>query len=143
MGAFEPRSFPPKLLDRMAADLRAGAIAFGALHRGEPVALMFAFLGKTDTIYGTLPLAGDEAYLAEMHTRVPFRGRNLAPHLRHHAYVALAGMGKTRLYSVSNAFNAQSIRFKEKLDARFLWLGMRIALFGRAGRVVKLRTYRG
>ena len=83
----------------------------------------------------------DEAYLAGMCTKNEFRGKNIAPHTRYRAYEVLRDMGKTTYYSYSGVFNAPALRFKKKLQARFLWLGLSVVIFRKHRWHWKLRTY--
>ena len=71
-----------------------------------------------------------EAYLYDAQTHYNFRGRNLAPYLRYKSYYALNLMGFDILYSCSDYFNRPAIRFKQKLNARFLSIGMNLNLIG-------------
>ena len=76
-------------------------------------------------------LAADEGYLFGTHIAEAHRGRGLAPYLRIRCYQVLAGLGRTRLYSVSDRFNTPALRFKQKLGAEIAGAGLHVELFGR------------
>lgn len=63
-------------------------------------------------------LASDEVYLFGMFIAREYRGLRLAGALRSRVYDELAMEGRTRLYSVTLAFNRSSRRFKARLGAR-------------------------
>ncbi len=71
-----------------------------------------------------------EVYLYDAQTHYNFRGRNLAPYLRYKSYKALNAMGFDILYSCSDYFNRPAIRFKQKLNARFLSICINLNLVG-------------
>ncbi len=74
-------------------------------------------------------LEDSEVYLFDMYTMKTFRGKGIAPCLRYETYKLLRKMGRSKFYSISDFFNITSIRFKEKLNARFLELRLYIRLF--------------
>ena len=76
------------------------------------------------------PLNNREAYLYDAQTLYSFRGQNLAPYLRYKCYKALKSMGRDVLFSHSDYFNRPSIRFKQKLNARFLAIGFDVEIAG-------------
>lgn len=76
------------------------------------------------------PLNDREAYLYDAQTLYSFRGHNLAPYLRYNCYKALKSMGQDVLFSISDYFNRPAIRFKQKLNARFLAIGIDIEIAG-------------
>ena len=86
-------------------------------------------------------LRENEAYLYDMYVLNAYRGINLAPLLRYRCYQELANIGRTVLYSVSLIPNAPAIRFKKKLDARILSLGLYVKLGKTFRWDWKLRTY--
>jgi hypothetical protein len=71
-----------------------------------------------------------EVYLYDAQTHYNFRGRNLAPYLRYKSYKALNEMQFDILYSCSDYFNRPAIRFKQKLNARFLSICINLNLVG-------------
>jgi len=77
------------------------------------------------------PLREGEAYLFDAFTLTAWRGKGVAPYLRHRVYQILAARGCTRFYSVSIRTNRAAIRFKEKLGGRIVGSGWRVTVFGR------------
>jgi Acetyltransferase (GNAT) family len=75
------------------------------------------------------PLKKNEAYLFDAYILMDFRGKQLAPFMRYQCYKELEKLGKTKLYSISETVNKQSINFKKKLNARFIFLGLYVRLF--------------
>jgi len=74
------------------------------------------------------PLNNREAYLYDAQTLYSFRGQNLAPYLRYNCYKVLKSMGRDVLFSISDYFNRPAVRFKQKLNARFLAIGFDIEI---------------
>ena len=77
----------------------------------------------------TFRLKDNEAYLLNMWTFHAYRGKNLAPYLRHQSYRLLEKQGRTEKYSITQYFNKSSIKFKNKLNSKHLKLYLSIALF--------------
>ena len=62
---------------------------------------------------------------------MPFRGRGIAPFIRYQLYKEVAKLGKQKLYSISDAFNAPSLKFKKKLNAILVEKHIDIEIFSR------------
>jgi hypothetical protein len=69
-----------------------------------------------------------DAYLFDAYVARRFRGRNLAPWLRHRVHQECARLGRSNLYSVTLAFNSSSRRFKDKLGAEEIELRVLVGL---------------
>lgn len=76
-----------------------------------------------------MDLKDNEAYLFDMFTYEKFRGKNLAPYLRHKSFEELRKHNKDTFYSVTMFHNKPSLRFKEKLNAKKIYLKARFRLF--------------
>ena len=76
-------------------------------------------------------LKGNEAYLFDAYVLMEYRGKKLAPFMRYQCYKELEKLNKTILYSFSDVLNKQSIRFKQKLNAKFVSLFLYISLFNK------------
>lgn len=137
LAALEPGLSPEELLSRR----RPGKLCYGALYRGEVAALNWIDLERCDFIARPYVLAANEAYLSTMYTRLAFRGRNLAPHLRRRSYEMLEGMGRSKFFSVSDVLSPAAIGFKKKLGARFVFFALYIRLFGRIERHWIVKRY--
>ena len=115
----------------LSSRLERGQRCLGARYRGQIAAFMWCDLGECGHKWNKRKMGDGEVYLFDMYTLKPFRGRNIAPCLRHHAYQALRAAGCRTFYSISEFFNHPAIRFKRKLNAQFLWVGLYIELFGK------------
>ena len=141
LAANDPAAFPEDRLAELLERLRGGRQCFGAMFRDQIIAMTSIDLDRATYLGRSIPLAAHEVYLGDMFTRQEFRGRNIAPHLRQRACRELQAVGKTSFYSFSEAFNPAAVRFKEKLGAKVLWLGLHVEIFGRYGWHWKLREY--
>jgi hypothetical protein len=128
-----------QLLERLAK----GQKCFGVRHEGSLAAFTWADLRECFDTWCRFPLAENEAYLFDAYTLEAFRGKRIAPFMRYYCYRALNQMGRDRFYSISEVFNAPSIRFKNRLKARCLSLWLTFELFGRHRWTVKLKDYPG
>jgi ribosomal protein S18 acetylase RimI-like enzyme len=117
--------------DEARRRLETGIRGFGAWAGGELVAYMWAHLDELDHEPCRRPLAPDEGYLYGARTARSCRGLGLGPALRTALYQHLAAEGRTRLLSVSYAFNQPAIRFKRKLNARLIERHVAVVLWGR------------
>ncbi len=106
-----------------------GDLCFGIKFRGEIVAFTWVSLKECREIFHHAAMLGNEAYLHDMYVLKAFRGRNLAPVLRYKTYEILHGIGRDTYYSITEYFNASSSRFKQKLNATPVFLGVYIELF--------------
>jgi hypothetical protein len=123
------------LLNRM----NTGCLCVGIFHQEKLAAFSWANL-KESTFDGCrFVLRPNEAYLFDAFTLIEFRGKGLASQARFRVYTELEKHGRTRFYSVTDYFNKPSRRFKEKLGARQLWLGLFVKLFSRWTFTFKLK----
>jgi len=113
--------------------LEDGKTCLGVKIGGQVAASMWIDLQEVNCNGYRFPLHDDEAYLFDIYTMKSFRGKGVAPYLRHESYKALRKMGRYKYYSFSDSFNAPSLRFKKKLGAKFLLLGLHVKLFNRFG----------
>lgn len=84
----------------------------------------------------------DEAYLFAAYIDPAYRGHNLAPFMRALCYAELRALGRTRLWSYTDYYNASARRFKTKLGAVDEALCLHIDLFGKWSKTLTLRHYR-
>ena len=87
------------------------------------------------------PLKDNEAYLFDAYTLMHFRGKGLAPYIRYQCYKELAKSDRHKLFSISNYFNTPSIKFKNKLNAKFLELRLSVELFRKWSFDLHLKKY--
>jgi hypothetical protein len=109
--------------------LKDGHFCLGLIKAGEVVTFNWANPHESSGDLCRFLLKKDEAYLYDAYTLRTYRGKRLAPYLRYQSYRYLSKRGMTRLYSISDAFNTPSIKFKKKLNAQFVKLGILIRLF--------------
>lgn len=116
------------LLDR----LRAGTLCLGVKCRGAIVAFTWCNLNEcTFEKHRLFSLAAHEASLFDAYTVESFRGRDLAPWMRYRCYEEMSRLGRNRCYSVTVVFNAPALRFKQKLGAQALELGVFVEILRR------------
>jgi hypothetical protein len=121
--------------------LADGGICLGMKLGNQIAAFMWINIKERGFKETIIPLKSDEAYLWNMYTMESFRGINLAPYLRYKSYELLKGMGRDKLYSISEYFNTPAIKFKLKLNAKRLRLGLYIKLFKKYHWDITLRSY--
>ncbi len=122
--------------------LEKGWKCLGAKHQGKVVAYTWIDLEECHFSGHRFPLKDNEAYLFDMYTAKSFRGKNIAAYLRYETYKALKEMGKDTYYSISELFNKPSIKFKQKLNAKFLKKSLYIELFKKIRLRIPLKTYK-
>jgi hypothetical protein len=122
--------------------MKNGDKCFGVKHFEKIVGYTWINL-KNSTYRGNIfRLSDHEAYLYDMYTRRSYRGKNIAPYLRYQCYNILNKMGRNTFYSVSEFFNPPSIKFKKKLNARFVRLSLHIKLFNKLRWHITLKKYK-
>lgn len=126
-----------KVLD----NLKKGDTCLGIKYKGEIVAFTWFSVEQVRSYLYSSVFKANEAYLYDMYVLKAFRGKNLAPILRYRNYEILKKMGRDTFYSVSECSNAASLRFKEKLNARFVFWALYIGLFGKYHHLWVLRRY--
>jgi hypothetical protein len=127
--------------EQMLDMLSAGHKCLGIKYNGEIVSCGWINLQNCNSHLISFPLKENEAYLYGMRTFSAYRGKNLAPYLRHQIYNKLADIGRTKLYSITVFRNTASIKFKRKLGAKNLKLMMKIKLLNKYDWNFTLRNY--
>ncbi|MBW2173573.1 MAG: hypothetical protein JRF64_02805 [Deltaproteobacteria bacterium] len=117
--------------EQLMTRLKEGKMCFGAKQRERLAAFTWCDVEECNCEGLRFQLKDDEAYLFDAHTMDSFRGKGIAPYLRYQLYKKLAKLGRTKLYSISIRFNAPSLKFKEKLNAKLIGSGLFIELFHR------------
>ena len=87
------------------------------------------------------PFGPDEAYLFDAYVAPDHRGRGLAACLRRLGYAELRAAGRTRFYSITDAFNRSAKRYKKKLGGRPILLAVHVCPFGWVKYTKVLRQY--
>lgn len=121
--------------------LNEHCLCFGLRLKGEIAAYMWCNLHRCHSRIAVFPLKEDEAYLCSAVTLKAYRGKNLAPLLRYELYRYLNQIGRTNFYSITEYFNTPAWKFKEKLGAKQLRLGLHIRFGSRYQRNVTLKRY--
>jgi hypothetical protein len=87
----------------------------------------------------TLRLKANEAYLFDARTYQEFRGKNIAPYIRHKLYGIMKARGVDTFYSITLLSNTASMRFKRKLDSRPTELSLYVGLFKKCHMHLRLK----
>jgi len=128
--------------DDFQKKLDNGYKCFCAKHQGQIVAYSWFDFEECRFIDPLFKLNKSEAYLFDLYTLESYRGKNIAPYLRSEGYKALNGMGKDTFYSISECFNAPAVKFKNKLNAKFLGTYLLIDLFRKWKWNLKIKEYK-
>jgi hypothetical protein len=118
-----------------------GCLCFGVKHEREIIAYNWCDLEHCNDKQIPFNLKKTEAYLFDMYTFKAYRGKNIAPYIRHQLYSHLIKMGRTDFFSITEVFNNPSLKFKRKLGAHpsKLYLNIKIGNFFK--RNILLRSY--
>jgi hypothetical protein len=109
--------------------LKAGKKCLGLRHNSDIAVFMWIDLDICPFEPIDAPLKSDEAYLADMYTMEPYRGKNLAPYLRYYSYEILNKIRRDKIYSVVEYFNTSAMKYKQKLNPRKIKLVFYLRLF--------------
>ena len=127
--------------DKLLARLKNGKKCLGMKRGTEIAVFMWIDLDKCNCEVSEFRLNKNEAYLYDMYTMEAFRGKNIAPYLRYQGYQMLKEIGRDTFYSISDYFNSSSIKFKKKLNAKFIRLVFYISLFGKFRHSFTMKKY--
>lgn len=130
--------------EKLHARLQEGKKCFGIKYHGSLAAFTWCNFRTCTLTYGNISvrnLQDDEAYLFDAYTVLAYRGKGIAPYIRYQLYKELARVGRHRLHSISDAFNKPAIKFKKKLNARFIELQLLVSLFKRWRHVFLIKKY--
>ena len=128
---------------RVMHNFEAGDTCMGLKKDGRIAAFTWFSTGDRGSIFYSPRLKENEAYLYDVYVLEDFRRRNLATVLRHKSYEILVEMGRDTFYSITEASNKPSMRLKEKLGARRVFLGAYVKLFRKWVFRPVLRSYPG
>lgn len=118
--------------DDLRVRIRAGMLCLGVKYRGSIVAFTWCNLHQcTFEKHPLFKLESHEASLFDAYTVESFRGRDLAPWMRYRCYEEMARLGRDRCYSITVVFNEPAVRFKQKLGAQALELGVFVEILRR------------
>lgn len=125
------------LVDR----LERGLTCFAVKHQGRIAAYIWCAFDVIDDPVYQATLKENEAHLFNLYTRPEYRGKGLAPLMRYQCYKALKARGVDVFYSLCDYFNAPSVRYKKKMNARIQKLGLFFAIGKRYSRSWVLKEY--
>jgi len=111
--------------------LEEGKKCFGVKCNSELAAFMWVDLKECNFEGNRFALKQDWAYLYNAWTLEHFRGRRIASYMRYQCYKALNQLGRNKYYSITEYFNTPAAKFKERLGAKNIKLGLAIGLFGK------------
>ncbi|WP_025740675.1 MULTISPECIES: hypothetical protein [Aquimarina] len=115
--------------NQLKLDMKRGQLCIGLKRENEIATLLFVELEDFVFKKRTFTLKDNEGYLLNVYTFQAYRGKNLAPFLRHHCYKLLEEHGINHLYSIITYFNSSSLKVNKKLNAKKLNLYLYIGLF--------------
>ena len=115
------------LMDRMDQGMQC----LGAWSDDQPIAFCWCSPTGCHLTGCTLRLVSGEACILDTYTQMEFRGRGVGTALRYELMKRFSEDGIVRFYSVSNRYNASSLRMKAKLGARVVYSGTSLQLLGR------------
>jgi hypothetical protein len=116
-------------------------LCFAIKQDQEIMAFMWCNLTRCNSSFNSFFLTEDEAYLFNAHTYKKYRGFNLAPYLRCEIYKYLKEIGRTRIFSYTEYFNAPAVNFKKKIKAKHVKLGIHIKILFKYERNFTLKTF--
>lgn len=128
----------PNIKERLAKGHRCFAVV---RDRGVIASYTWCDFNECNHSPYSFKLNENEVYLYDAFTPEEYRGHNIAPYTRYCCYQALEEMSKEVFYSVSEYFNTPAVRFKQKLNARFLKLCLHVTLGQRYARNWTLKEY--
>lgn len=118
-----------------------GTKCYGAKYHGEIAGFTWFDLDECFSRLYKVPMKANEAYLFDVYVLNKFRGNNLALRLRHKIYEILHDRGVDSFYNITEAFNTPSIRVKQKLNSRIVFLGLYVRLFRKRKKTWILKRY--
>ncbi len=127
--------------DSLINGYKNGQLFIGLKHNENIAAFMSIELNKACLSRQEIKLKKNEAYLLNMHTYEPYRGKNLAPYLRFKSYELLKERNIDKIYSITEYFNKSSYKFKKKLNAKILKLYLSITIFKKYHKTFKIKDY--
>ena len=129
-------------IDGLRSRVDRGHICVGLKHGSEIAAFTWADLVECNHRPLSFKMKENEGYLYDAFTLPAYRGRGLAPYMRYQCYEQLKATGRDRFFSISAYFDKPSIRFKQKLNARFDKLYVSIGTRSGKKYTWKVKTYR-
>jgi len=120
--------------------LEGGCLCLAFRYKGEIAAYSWCDLNYLNFKGRIVALKRNEAYLFDARTYKAFRGKNLAPYVRHELCKLLTQKGIERFYSITLWSNTASMKFKQKLGAKPIELFLYVGLFRKFHMHFRLRN---
>lgn len=120
---------------------RNGDTCIGLKRQGVIAAFCWFSLEANRSKVNPAKMRAHEAYLYDLYVFEAFRGRHCALALRHKTYEMLRGLERRVLYTVTGTANTASLRFKQRLGARVLFLGVAVGVFGKYHTTLVLKRW--
>jgi hypothetical protein len=122
-------------------NFQMGDICLGLKYYGEIAGFTWYSLKENRSWLYQSKMKENEAFLYDIFVFKAFRRRNLSLILRFKCYEILSGMGRDTFYSITDYSNTASYRFKQKLNAKAVFLGLQIEFFGKWRKTLVLKRY--
>ena len=129
--------------DYVLDNYRSGDTCIGLKRQGAIAAFCWFSLEANRSKGNPAKMLAHEAYLYDLYVFEAFRGHHCALALRHKTYEMLRGLRRTVFYTVTGSANTASLRFKQGLGARVLFLGLAVGVFGRYHTTLVLKRWPG
>jgi hypothetical protein len=137
LGNHQVSNAPTQELIRLLDD---GCLCLAVRYKGEIAAYSWCDMNYLRYKERKVALNPNEAYLFDARTYKAFRGKNLAPYVRHELCKLMNKRGIERFFSITLWSNSASMKFKQKLGARPIELFLYVGLFRRYSMHLRLRT---
>jgi hypothetical protein len=118
-----------------------GDTCLGIKNKGEIAGFTWFSTQENRSKFYQSKMKNNEGYLYDMFVFKAFRGHNLAPTLRYKNYEILQSLGRDTFYSVTQCSNTASFRFKQKLGAEIVFLGLYVNFVKKWRKTLVLRKF--
>jgi hypothetical protein len=116
-------------VDRM----NIGQKCFGVKYTGSLAAFLWIDVKECNFKGKKFKLKTNEAYFYDQWTVEKYRGKKIASFIRLQCYRTLNREGRNVFFSISEVFNKPAIKFKQRLGAKNIKIGIYIELFKKYG----------
>jgi len=114
-------------IDRMKSSQKC----FGVKYKGSLAAFVWIDVKECNFKGEKFKLKNNEAYFYDQWTVDKYRGKKIASYIRLQCYRALNREGRNVFFSISEVFNKPAIKFKQRLGAKNIKIGIYIELFNK------------
>ena len=110
--------------------LKNGWYCMGIRYNERIIAYLWYTLKQSEDVL-PLKLNSNEAYITDVRTFKPYRGKNLAPYLRYELYKYLRKTGRNKFYSITFCYNDPAVGVIKKIRAKRAKLLLYIRVAGK------------